>query len=144
MPILEIRNLTVRTGERNVVDDASITISQGEVAVLLGPNGSGKSSFLNAIMCHPKYEITGGLITLDGEDITTLPTEKKAQNGIFLSLQHLPEIPGVTLTNFLHKAYRSQNGGDITPLDFFRMIEAKAKEFGIDPAFLKKHLNSGL
>src|SRR3989344_9233014 len=116
MSEFHIKNLSVTTDGRAVVEGASIALKKGEIHVLMGPNGSGKSSLLNAIMGHPKYTIKEGSIFLDGEDITKLPTEKKAQRGIFLSLQHLPEIAGVTLTNFLHNAYRAQKGGEIAPL----------------------------
>src|SRR3989338_1852699 len=144
MSEFHIKNLSVTTDGRAVVEGASIALKEGDVHVLMGPNGSGKSSLLNAIMGHPKYAIKMGSIFLDGEDITLLATEKKAQAGIFLSLQHLPEIAGVTLTNFIHKAYRAQKGGEIAPLDFYKMMETRAKEFGMDPGFLKKHLNTGL
>ncbi|MDO8521061.1 MAG: ABC transporter ATP-binding protein [bacterium] len=188
MSEFHIKNLSVVTDGKQVVEGASLVLKESEVHVLMGPNGSGKSSLLNAIMGHPKYTIKEGGISFDGVDITNLATEKKAQAGIFLSLQHLPEIPGVTLTNFLHKAYRARNvrsdqkiqgpekiqglafpklplrpdlefsgTSDITPLawpeplergegplDFYKMMEARAKEFGIDAGFLKKHLNAGL
>ncbi len=144
MSELKVNNLRVETEGKTFVDGASFALRGGEIHVLMGPNGSGKSSLLNAIMGHPKYKITEGEIMLDGENVTHLATEKKAQQGIFLSLQHLPEIAGVTLTNFLHKAYRAQKGGDITPLDFYKLMETRAKEFGIDATFLKKHLNAGL
>ena len=165
MSQLSGEQLTIHAGGKSVVGGASFAIESGlpaarlpsgggqapghaaqagKVHVLMGPNGSGKSSLLNALMGHPKYEITEGRITLDGEDITKLPTEKKAQKGIFLSLQHLPEISGVTLTNFLHRAYRAQKGGEIAPLEFYKHMEARAQEFGIDASFLKKHLNAGL
>lgn len=165
-----MKNLSVEADKKTVVDGASFALKSGlpaqagEVHVLMGPNGSGKSSLLNAIMGHPKYKITGGNILLDDEDVTDLPTEKKAQAGIFLSLQHLPEIAGVTLTNFLYKAHRavsrdtrsdlknqsprsdlvSRNTPNISPLDFYKMMESRAKDFGMDASFLKKHLNAGL
>src|SRR3989344_1314023 len=144
MSELYIKNLRVEADGKTVVDGVFLSLKDGEVNVLMGPNGSGKSSLLNAIMGHPKYKITGGKILLDDKDITGISTEKKPQTGIFLSLQHLPEISGITLTNFLHKAYRAQKGGEMTPLDFYKMMEARAKEFGIDAGFLKKHLNAGL
>lgn len=154
MATLTISNLDIKANEHIVVENANILVHGGELHVLMGPNGSGKSSLLNAIMGHPKFKITGGKILLDGADITALPTEEKARRGIFLSLQHLPEIPGVTLTNFLYKAYRTMaennpqfsgvEPSNITPLDFYHMMEARAKEFGIDPAFLKKELHTGL
>lgn len=144
MSNLDIKNFTVTTGGKTVVSDMSLHIGSGEIHVLMGPNGSGKSSFLNAIMGHPKYSLSAGTMLLDGEDITALPTEKKAKAGLFLSLQHLPEIAGVTLTNFLHRAYKELKEGKETPLEFYKMMEARAKEFGIDPTFLKKHVNKGL
>jgi Fe-S cluster assembly ATP-binding protein len=144
MSEFQLKELRVEAGGKTVVDGVSLVLKAGEINVLMGPNGSGKSSLLNAIMGHPKYKITEGGVLLDGQDMTALPTEKKAQAGIFLSLQHLPEIAGVTLTNFLHKAYIAEKGTGITPLDFYKMMEARAKEFGIDANFLKKHVNAGL
>ena len=144
MSHLDIKNFTVSTGGKNVVSDMSLSIESGELHVLMGPNGSGKSSLLNAIMGHPKYVLNGGVMLLDGENITELPTEKKAKAGLFLSLQHLPEIAGVTLTNFLHRAYKELKDRKETPLEFYKMTEARANEFGIDPTFLKKHVNKGL
>ncbi len=145
MSVLEVNKLTIQTGGKTVVDGASFALASGEVHVLMGPNGSGKSSLLNAIMGHPNYKIVGGEIVLDEENITTLATEKKAHAGIFLSLQHLPEIAGVTLTNFLFRAHKSIKPEDeIAPLDFYKLMEGKAKEFGIDPTFLRKQLNTGL
>ena len=144
MSNLDIQNFTVTTGGKTVVSDMSLHLKSGEIHVLMGPNGSGKSSLLNAIMGHPKYTLTTGTMLLDGEDITELPTEKKAKAGLFLSLQHLPEIAGVTLTNFLHRAYKELKDVKETPLEFYKMMDARAKEFGIDPTFLKKHVNKGL
>lgn len=157
MSELVLEQLRVEADGKTVVDGASFALrgglpaapgvaaQVGEIHVLMGPNGSGKSSLLNAVMGHPKYRIGGGKILLDNEEITQLSTEKKARAGIFLSLQHLPEIPGITLTNFLYRAYRAQKGDSGgSPLDFFKIMEARANEFGIDPAFLKKELNSGL
>ncbi len=144
MSQLDIKNYTVLMGEKILVSNVSLTLRSGEIHLLIGPNGSGKSSLLNAIMGYPKYQIKEGQIILDDEDVTTIATEKKARAGIFLSLQHVPEIAGVTLTNFLFRAQKSIKGGTITPLDFYTLMQSRAKEFGIDPAFLKKHLNSGL
>lgn len=145
MSELRIENLGIKTNDKVVVSGATLSIASGEVHVLMGPNGSGKSSLLNAIMGHPKYNIVEGKILLNGEDITLLATEKKARAGMFLSLQHLPEIAGVTLTNFLYRAHKSMKPeDDVTPLDFYKRLEGKAKEFGIEPTFLRKHLNVGL
>lgn len=145
MSELRVNNISVHTSEKAVVENASLVVRSGEIHVLMGPNGSGKSSLLNAIMGHPKYQIISGSVELDGKDITTLATEHKARAGIFLSLQHLPEIAGVTLTNFLYRAHKSiKPENTIAPLDFYKQMEIQANEFGIDPSFLRKHLNTGL
>jgi Fe-S cluster assembly ATP-binding protein len=144
MSTLELTNIAVTADGHELVRDVSLTLRSGEVHILMGPNGSGKSSLLNAIMGHPKYTRASGAIMLDGEDITALPTEKKAKSGLFLSLQHLPEIAGVSLTNFLHRAVRETTGSTMTPLEFYAHMKALASAAGIDPEFLKKHVNSGL
>ncbi len=144
MNTLALKNISVTADNKNLVEGADLTLRSGEIHILMGPNGSGKSSLLNAIMGHPKYKLSGGSIELNGEDITSLATEKKATMGLFLSLQHLPEIAGVTMTNFLYRAYKEQKGSDITPLDFYKMMTTMAGDAGIDAGFLKKHVNSGL
>lgn len=144
MSTLSIEHLSVSAGEKQLLSDISLTLQSGEMHILMGPNGSGKSSLLNALMGHPRYTITEGKMVLDGEEITSLSTEKKAKLGLFLSLQHLPEIAGVTLTNFLHRAAKEVKGSTQGPLEFYRASEAKAKDAGIDPVFLKKHVNTGL
>lgn len=144
MSTLTLKNISVTTAGRTLVDGVSLTLNSGEIHVLMGPNGSGKSSLLNALMGHPKYVISNGSMMLDDEDITTLPTEEKAKDGIFLSLQHLPEIAGVSMTNFLHRAYKEQKGGTMTPLEFYKHAEKLAIDAGISSEFLKKHVGSGL
>ncbi len=144
MSQLEINQLSVSANGAPVIFDASLSLESSKVHILMGPNGSGKSSFLNALMGHPRYVATGGSVSLDGEDITNLSTEQKAKKGLFLSMQHLPEIAGVTLTNFLHRAYKELKNEEITPLDFYKKVESLARDANIDAGFLKKHLNSGL
>lgn len=144
MHTLELKDISVATDAKTLVEGVSLTLKSGEIHILMGPNGSGKSSLLNALMGHPKYQLTGGAVILDGEDITDLSTEKKAKAGLFLSLQHLPEIAGVTMTNFLHRAYKEIKESDITPLDFYKNTVALAESAGLDAGYLKKHVNSGL
>lgn len=144
MPKLEIKNITIQTGKDTVVEDVSFSLNTEEVQVLMGPNGSGKSTIVNALFGNPEYEIVQGSVVLDGEDITNLATEKKAQKGLFLSMQYLPDIAGVTLTSFLHKAYCSIKNSDISVVDFYTLLEEKAKELDIDTGFLSREVNVGL
>jgi Fe-S cluster assembly ATP-binding protein len=141
---LELKNITIATQGKTVAQDISLTINGGETHILMGPNGSGKSSLASAIFGHPKYEITNGEIFLDGENITALATEKKSRKGLFLSMQYLPEIAGVTMGQFLYRAYKDTKGGDESVLEFHKKMSDKAVELGIDKSFLSRHVNSGL
>jgi len=138
------KNIQVKTDGKIVADKISFTIGKGEIHVLMGPNGSGKSSLLNGMFGHPKYEIAKGSIVLDGEDVTHLTTDKKAKRGLFLSMQHLPEVGGVALGTFLYQAHKSLTGSDISILDFYKQTEEKALALDISKEFLRRGLNTGL
>lgn len=153
MHTLEFKNIIVeregpnpsehgRAG-KTVVDEVSLSVKSGEVHVIMGPNGSGKSTLLNAVMGHPAYKVLGGTIALDGEDITMLPTEGKAEKGIILSMQYLPAIDGVTMITFLHRAYRLLKSTEISILDFNRMLVEKVRAAGLDEGLLKRFVNVG-
>ncbi len=157
MSELKLENISVAAEAKTVVSDVSLSVASGELHVLMGPNGSGKSSLLSGVMGHPKFALNGGKILIDGEEITGLSTEEKARKGIFLSMQYIPEIPGVTLLNFLHRAYRANaeyphpnplpekgEGAKLSILDYYKLLEGKAKEVGIDPSYLKRQVGSGL
>jgi len=137
---LDVKNLKVEIDGKVIVDDVSFSVGSGEVHVLMGPNGSGKSTLLNAIMS----DNVSGSVILDGKDITDMNTELKAREGLFLSVQHLPKIDGVTLSNFLHKSYKKMTSSDISVLDFFNKLKDIADSVGIDKEFLSKYVNSGL
>jgi Fe-S cluster assembly ATP-binding protein len=142
---LEINNLSVTTKEgKAVATDISISVKQGEIVILMGPNGSGKSSFLNAIMGHPKYEVTGGSIKIGDTDITQLTPEKKAKEGLFLSMQHLPEISGVPLASFLYQAKKDLTRENQSMMDFYKEASNMAQKIGVPEEFLKRSVNKGL
>lgn len=142
--MLELRDLHIETKDgKHLSEGVSLAVAPGKVTVLMGPNGSGKSSLLYGLMGHPAYKRTGGSILIEGEDITEMPTEEKAKKGIFLSLQHTPEVAGVTMVNFLHRAYQSLTGRTIAVLDFYKELKALATSLGIDESFVKRELNAG-
>lgn len=143
MSLFQVKNISVETAQKKVVDDINFSVRSGEIHVLMGPNGSGKSSFLNALLSHPAYTISGGVISLDDEDITNLATEKKAKKGLFLSMQYLPEVPGVTLESFLYRAYKELTGSDMSIIDFHAYAQRIAREFDINTEFLSRELNVG-
>jgi Fe-S cluster assembly ATP-binding protein len=144
MSTLQLSNVSVSSHEKTVVKDFNLVLKSGELYVLMGANGSGKSSLLNGIFGHPKYALSGGSIILDDEDITQFVTEEKARKGLFLSMQHLPNIPGVTLVNFLHRIASQVFGDTATPIEFHDALAAYADEFGLDKGLLLREVNAGL
>src|SRR5580658_3166192 len=108
MADLEIKDLHVRTEEREILRGVDLEISRGEVHALMGPNGSGKSTLANTLLGHPSYEITQGSITFKGEDITQAEPHERATAGLFLAFQYPVSIPGVSVANFLRMALNAK------------------------------------
>lgn len=142
--MLELKKINVDTDGKQIVQEVSLSLREGIVSVLMGPNGSGKSTLVNALMGHPSYRISSGELLLDGEDITHLPTEKKAQQGLFLSMQHVPKVGGLTLAMFLHKAYTATHESEISVLEFYVTLREKAEQLSINPDLLDRPLTAGL
>ncbi len=140
----EIQNLSVETDGKKIVNDVSFELKVGTISVLMGPNGSGKSTLVNAVMGHPDYKISAGNLLLNGEDITKLSTNEKSRKGIFLSLQNIPKIGGVTFATFLHKAFVAINNSDISILEFYAGLSDTADKFSIDKSILDRPLTDGL
>lgn len=139
---LEIKDLHVEIEGKEIIKGLNLTINTGETHAIMGPNGSGKSTLSNTLMGHPKYKITKGSIHFDGKDITVLKTNERAKLGIFLSFQYPAEIPGVTLSNFLFTAYKSVYG-NISPMEFSKILKEKMEFLKFNPEFAKRHLNEG-
>ncbi len=144
MQNLNIKNLKVIVSGKPVVKGASLNVGRGEIHVIMGPNGSGKSSLINAVFSHPKYKTSSGKIFLNNADVTNLPPDKKAKKGMFLSTQHLPEVPGVPLSTLIYESFKSLTGEKISVIDFYEKLGRICAELGINPEFLKRSVNSGL
>ena len=141
--MLEIKNLHVRAGDKEILRGLNLKVGKGEVHVILGPNGSGKSTLMNVILGHPKYEITGGEIFFVGEDLTALKTFERARRGIFLSFQNPEEIPGITVENMLRTAKQAVTGEKIKILKFHKELLALMKELQIAPEYASRYMNVG-
>ena len=139
---LSISNLSVSVDAKEVIRNLSFTLEKGTVHAIMGPNGSGKSTLANAIMGHPKYAVTGS-VQLDGQNISDLGPDKKSKAGLFLSMQYPSEISGVTLTNFLRVAVESKMGKKQNPIVFYKYLQEKMKELGMDPEFAGRSVNLG-
>ncbi len=140
---LEIRNLHVRTEDREILRGVNLKVEKGEVHALMGPNGSGKSTLANTIMGNPTYEVTEGQVLLNGEDLTEAAPDERARAGLFLAFQYPATIPGVSVANFLRMAVNAGRDEPIKIKDFGQFMRRNMELLKIDPEFSKRYLNEG-
>lgn len=140
---LEIKNLHINVENKEIVKGLSLTVAPGEVHVIMGPNGSGKSTLANTLMGHPKYTIAAGTIVVDDIDVTELKPEERAKRGLFLAMQYAPEIPGVSIANFLRLAIAARTGERKNPVTFHKELVETLKKVGLAPDFATRSLNAG-
>jgi Fe-S cluster assembly ATP-binding protein len=147
MADLEIRNLHVRAGEKDILRGLNLAVSSGQIHALMGPNGSGKSTLANAIMGHPGFEVTDGQILFDGEDITEASPDERSRMGLFMAFQYPVSVPGVTVTKYLRtvlNAHRDARGEEPIPLKEFReTVTAAMKLTNVPTDFSSRYLNEG-
>ena len=147
MSLLVIKDLEARVGEKPILKGLSLTVEAGTIHAVMGPNGSGKSTLAQVLAGNPAYEVTGGSIMYDGEDLLALEPEARAQKGIFLAFQYPVEIPGVSNAYFLRAAYneiRKARGEDeVDPLEFADLMDEKLKYVEMDSAMLTRSVNQG-
>jgi Fe-S cluster assembly ATP-binding protein len=140
---LEIRNLHVRTEEREILHGVDLSVSKGETHALMGPNGSGKSTLANTIMGSPAYEVTEGQILLDGEDLTEADPDERARAGLFMAFQYPATIPGVSVANFLRMAVNAKRDEPIKVKEFGALLKENMELLKIDREFTSRYLNEG-
>src|SRR6516165_9091780 len=147
MADLEIRNLHVRAGEKDILRGVDLVVDKGEIHALMGPNGSGKSTLANAVMGHPGLEVTEGQIFFKGEDVTEADPDERARMGLFMAFQYPVAVPGVTVTKYLRtvlNAHREAQGEDPVPLREFReTVEAAMKLTNVPKELAARYLNEG-
>ena len=146
-PLLQVRDLRVRVGERTVLQSVSLDVPAGSLVVLMGANGSGKSTLGMALSGHPSYHVDGGQVLLGGQDLLTLPAHERARAGLFVSFQSPPDVPGVKNNLFLRTALNAvHEARDQPPLDAFDFLagaKQTAKELGLPEALLGRPVNEG-
>ncbi len=147
MSELEIRNLYVRAGDKEILRGLDLSVAKGQIHALMGPNGSGKSTLANAIMGHPGLEVTDGRIIWDGEDITEADPDERARMGLFMAFQYPVAVPGVTVTKYLRtvlNAHREARDEEPVPLKEFRQsVEAAMQLTNVPKEFSTRYLNEG-
>jgi Fe-S cluster assembly ATP-binding protein len=147
MADLEIRNLHVRAGEKEILKGLDLKVGSGKIHALMGPNGSGKSTLANVIMGHPNLEVTEGEILYDGRDITEAEPDERARMGLFMAFQYPVSVPGVTVTKYLRtvmNAQRAERGKDPVSLkDFRKTVEEAMALTEVPREFSSRYLNEG-
>jgi Fe-S cluster assembly ATP-binding protein len=141
--MLEIKELEVNVEGKKILDKINLKIEKDEIVALMGPNGSGKSTLAYALMGHPKYEIVGGKIILDGNDITEMPPNERAQLGLFLAFQYPQAVPGVSVSNFLRTAVNAQRESPMPVPEFLATVKEKMAMLRMDKSFASRYLNEG-
>ncbi len=141
--LLQVKNLSVRVEEKEILHGINLEIGKGETHVLMGPNGAGKSTLGYALMGNPGYQVTGGQILFDGNDLNEVSVSDRAKAGLFLSFQNPLEVPGITLSNFIRSALEQRTGERIRLWDFRKELEAKMEILQMDKSYAKRDLNVG-
>jgi len=141
--MLKIEDLQVEIGGQEIVKGLNLEVGKGEIHAIMGPNGSGKSTLANVLMGHPRYEVTGGSITFQGEDIFELEPDERAKLGMFLAFKYPSEVPGVSVANFLRTAVNSVREEELSPMEMYRLLQEKMSIMQMDPKFAERYLNEG-
>jgi len=145
--MLEIKNLRVKVGEKEILRGINLTVGAGEVHAIMGPNASGKSTLAHVLAGRENYQVTGGEVRYDGKDLLAMSPEARAREGVFLAFQYPIEIPGVSTTYFLKaalNAVRKHRGlEELDAMDFLTLIKEKIKLVEMDQTLINRPLNEG-
>src|SRR5690606_24571444 len=142
---LVIEGLRVSVEGNEIIKGLSLEVKTGEVHAIMGPNGSGKSTLAYTLMGHPRYDVTEGSVTLDGEDLLDMEPDERARAGLCLAFQYPTEIEGVTVANFLRTAINARRGpgNEISVSEFAKKLREKMELLDMDPSFAQRYLNDG-
>ncbi len=147
MSTLEIKDLHVsietEQGTKEILKGVSLTIKTGQTHAIMGPNGSGKSTLASTIAGHPRYKVTSGTITLDGENVLDMSVDQRARAGLFLAMQYPVEVPGVSMTNFLRTAKTAIDGEAPKLRTWTKEVKDAMQQLRIDADFAQRNVNEG-
>lgn len=145
--VLSVRDLTAQVNGISILKGVNLEVRLGEIHAIMGPNGSGKSTFSKVLAGHPAYEVTGGEVIFQGQNLLEMEPEERARAGIFLAFQYPLEIPGVSNLDFLRVAYNSRQKAqgleELDAFDFDDLVEQKLEVVKMNPAFLNRSVNEG-
>jgi len=147
MTTLEIKDLAVSVstddGPKQILKGVTLTIKDGETHAIMGPNGSGKSTLAYSVAGHPKYDITGGSVTLDGQDVLAMSVDERARAGLFLAMQYPVEVPGVSVANFLRTAKTAIDGEAPKLRTWVKDVNGALEQLNLDASFSQRSVNEG-
>jgi Fe-S cluster assembly ATP-binding protein len=145
--MLDIKDLRATVSDKEILKGITLSVKPGEVHAVMGPNGSGKSTLAQVLAGHPAYEVTGGTVTYEGQDLLAMDPEVRAQAGIFLAFQYPVEIPGVSNAYFLRAAYneirKARGEEEIDPMSFADLMDEKMRLVEMDDSMLTRSVNTG-
>ena len=143
--VIKDLHVTVDTdqGTKEILRGVTLTINSGETHAIMGPNGSGKSTLAYSIAGHPKYTVTSGTVTLDGEDVLAMKVDERARAGLFLAMQYPVEVPGVTVSNFLRTAKTAIDGEAPKLRTWVKELKQSMGNLKMDPAVSERGVNEG-
>jgi len=141
--MLEIKNLHIKTGDKEIVKGLNLKIGENEIHAIMGPNGSGKSTFASTLMGHPGYEVTEGEVVFLGENLLELEANERAGKGLFLSFQYPSEVEGVNISSYLRMIYNKSHGSTVSPVKFREILKEKMEILDIKEDFVNRYLNDG-
>jgi Fe-S cluster assembly ATP-binding protein len=143
MQKLEIKDLHVSAGEKEILKGIDLTVEKGEIHAIMGPNGNGKSTLLQTIMGHPAYTVTKGEILLNGEDVLAMSVDERSRKGLFLAMQYPKEIAGVTNSDFLRAAINSRLEKNISLFKFIKAMEGNISKLKMKEDLAHRFVNDG-
>ena len=147
MSTLEIRDLHVEVstedGPKEILKGVTLTIKDGETHAIMGPNGSGKSTLAYSVAGHPRYQVTKGTVTLDGEDVLAMSVDERARAGLFLAMQYPVEVPGVSVANFLRTAKTAIDGEAPKLRTWVKDVNTAMEQLNLDASFSQRSVNEG-
>jgi Fe-S cluster assembly ATP-binding protein len=144
-PNLNIRELQVSIEDKQILKGVNLSVNGGEIHAIMGPNGTGKSTLASALMGHPKYEVTSGDVSINGEDLLEMEVDERARAGLFLAMQYPSEVSGVTNSDFLRSAINAKRGegNEISLMKFIRQMDKQMNVLEMDESFATRYLNEG-
>lgn len=141
--MLEIKNLHIKTADKEIVKGLELKIGENQIHAIMGPNGSGKSTLASTLMGHPGYEVTSGEVLFIDENLLDLEADERAAKGLFLSFQYPSEVEGVNISSYLRLIYNKSHGTKVSPVKFREILKEKMDILDIKEDFINRYLNDG-